>query len=201
MRMPPMPVILPDIPAVTTTAVAPTTDAPAVTTTALATEPLDSTVAHTAPTDSAVTISVTSTSMVTPTMTMVTPISTPAVIPTYGVRLPKLTIQPFDGSVTRWTSFWDSFDLAIHQNTSLNQVDKFNYLRSLLKGCARDAILGLMLTEANYTEAVSILKHCFGNKQQIISKHMDILMNTKPVSSPHNVKALRHFYDIVESNI
>ena len=68
-----------------------------------------------------------------------TPISTPAVIPTLGVRLPKITMQPFDGDVTNWTSFWDSFDSAIHRNAGLNEIDKFNYLRSLLKGSARDA--------------------------------------------------------------
>ena len=45
-----------------------------------------------------------------------------------------------------------------------------------------------MLAEANYAEAISIPRHCFGNKQQIIM-------------SPHNVKALRHFHDVVESNI
>ena len=100
--------------------------------------------------------------------------------------------------MTQWTSLWDS---AIHQNTGLNEVDKFNYLRSLLKGSARDSISGLMLTEANYTEAISILRHCFGNKQQIISKHMDTLMNTEAVTSSNNVKALRHFHDVVESSI
>ena len=30
---------------------------------------------------------------------------------------------------------------------------------------------------------------------------MDILMSTEAVTSPNNVKALRHFHDVVESNI
>ena len=103
--------------------------------------------------------------------------------------------------MTHWTSFWDSFDSAIHQITGLNEVDKFNYLRSLLRGSARDAVSGLMLTEANYAETISILRHRFGNKQQIISKHMDILMNIDAVTSLYNVKALRHLHDAVELNI
>ena len=148
-----------------------------------------------------VTTPATESSTVTPTTSVTTPISTPAVVPTLGVRLPKLTIQPFEGNVTQWTSLWDSFDSAIHQNTGLNEVDKFNYLRSLLKGSARDSISGLMLIEANYTEAISILRRCFGNKQQIISKHMDTVMNTEAVTSSNNVKALRHFHDVVESSI
>ena len=80
---------------------------------------------------------------------------------------------------------------------SLTGSDKFNYLRSLLKGTAREAISGLMLTEANYEEAIGILKKRFGNRQQIISRHMDILMN----GDHSNVKGLRQLYDVVESNV
>ena len=32
------------------------------------------------------------------------------------VKLPKLTIQPFKGELTTWTTFWDSFEVAIHKN-------------------------------------------------------------------------------------
>ena len=37
--------------------------------------------------------------------------------------------------------------------------------------------------------------------QQIMSKHMDLLVNAEAVTSPYNVKALRCFHDIVESTI
>lgn len=84
------------------------------------------------------------------------------------VKLPKLTIQPFKGELTTWTTFWDSYHAAIDANTSLSKIDKFNYLRSLLQGSALDAIAGLSLTEANYPEAIAILKEHFGNRQQII---------------------------------
>jgi len=146
------PVALPVTTPVTTSAATPPAGAPVVVTTAPTTEPLVTTPVVTAPMGSAVVTPATETVMVTPTTSASTPISTPAVTPTLGVRLPKLMIQPFDGNVTLWTSFWDSYDSAIHQNTGLNGVDKFNYLRSLLKGSARDAISGLMLTEGNYAE-------------------------------------------------
>ena len=54
---------------------------------------------------------------------------------------------------------------------------------------------------ANYEEAVDILKRRFGNKQQIISKHMDILLNLNTVSLQHNLKGLRHLFDQVESYV
>ena len=117
------------------------------------------------------------------------------------IKLPKLTIPPFEGDITQWMPFWDSYDSAIHKNSSLTGIDKFNYLRSLLKGDAREAISGLMLTTANYDEAIAILKKRYGNKQAIVSRHMDALMALQTVTSDNNTKALRHLYDKVESNV
>ena len=116
------------------------------------------------------------------------------------VRLPKLTIHPFDGDITKWISFWDSFESAIHNNGGLSEVDKFNYLRSLVERTARDAISGLTLTAANYKEAIQILQRRFSSKQHIISRHMNVLLNLDPVTST-SAKALCHLYDRIESNI
>ena len=117
------------------------------------------------------------------------------------VKLPKLTIRPFNGTVTDWTSFWDSYEAAIHLNSELSVVDKFNYLRSLLEGAAREAIAGLALTAANYDGAVDVLKKRFGNKQQIIARHMDALLNAEAVTSQHHLKSLRRLYDSMETHV
>ena len=117
------------------------------------------------------------------------------------VKLPKLTMQPFKGDLTTWTTFWDSYKAAIHDNASLSDIDKFNYLRSLLQGPALDAVSGLTLTATNYKEAVSVLEKRFGNKQQIVAKHMDILLNTDPVTSSNNLKGLRQMCDTIESQV
>ena len=117
------------------------------------------------------------------------------------VKLPK-TLRAFNGDITTWTTFWDSYESAIHTSTELSaDIDKFNYLRSLLERTALEAVSGLTLTSDNYHEAASIQKKRFGNKQQIITKHMDILLNMEPVTSVHNLKSLRHLYDLVESHI
>ena len=85
------------------------------------------------------------------------------------VKLPRLTLPHFSGNPAKWTTFWDSFESAIHSNTRLSEVDKFNYLRSLLEGSAFEAIKGLTLSAASYQDAVAILKRRFGNKQLIVS--------------------------------
>ena len=117
------------------------------------------------------------------------------------VKLPKLELKKFDGDHSKWTSFWDTFEASIHNNSSLSPIDKFNYLISLLERSAAEAVSGLTLTASNYDEAVEILKARFGNKQQIINRHMEILLNLDCVTSHHNLKGLRQLYDTVESNV
>lgn len=135
------------------------------------------------------------------TITTTTTGTTPTATPGNKVRLPKLTIKPFNGKLTAWIPFWDSFNSAIHENRELSKVDKFNYLRSMVTQTALEAISGLTLTGANYDEAIEVLQKRFGNKQLIVNKHMEQLLNIEGVTSQHDVKGLRHLYDVIESNV
>ena len=38
-------------------------------------------------------------------------------------KLSKLVLPRFKGDVTKWTSFWDSFDSTVHQNAQILKVD------------------------------------------------------------------------------
>lgn len=105
------------------------------------------------------------------------------------VKLPKLVPRKFNGDLTKWETFWSSFESSIHLNAALTAVDKFNYLNSLLEGPALAAVAGLKLTTANYAEAIDTLKKRFGNKQQIISRHMDTLLELESVASSNNTKS------------
>ena len=121
--------------------------------------------------------------------------------PAGRVKLPKISLPSFDGDVMKWAAFWDSFNSAIHTNHTLSEIDKFNYLRSLLQGTAYDAIAGLALSAVNYQEAVTILRKRFGNKQLIISRHMEALLNVTAVTSDRHLRDLRRLYDQSEANI
>ena len=117
------------------------------------------------------------------------------------VKLPKLTLKKFNGDQTKWTTFLDSYESSIHHNTQLSDIDKFIYLSSLLEGPAAESISELRLTAANYNEAMSILQRRFGNTQEIVSKHMEALLNIEVVTPHCNLKALRHLHDVVEAQI
>ena len=117
------------------------------------------------------------------------------------VKLPKLELKKFDGDHSKWTFFWDSFEASVHKNESLNAIDKFNYLNSLLERSAAEAISELSHGASNYEEAIDILKARFGNKQQIVNRHMEILLNLDSVTSHYHVRSLRQLHDTVESNV
>ena len=52
---------------------------------------------------------------------------------TTRVKPPKLILKKFNGDLTRWTVFWDSFEFSIDQNPGLSEVYRFNYLNSCWK--------------------------------------------------------------------
>ena len=117
------------------------------------------------------------------------------------VKLPKLTLRKFSGDPTAWTPFWDSYESAIHLNPDLSDIDKFNYLQSLVEHSAAEAIAGLTLSSSNYLEAITVLKRRFGNKQQLINKHMEALLSLPAVTSVYELRNLRQLYDKVESHV
>ena len=88
------------------------------------------------------------------------------------VKLPKLMLAKFDGNLLHWQEFWDSFETTIHNNTSLQDVDKLNYLRAQLRSEAKDVIAGLEITNASYAVAVDLLKERYNNKQLMIDAHI-----------------------------
>ena len=71
---------------------------------------------------------------------------------------------------------------------SMKTLISLHYFNSLLEKTASEAVQVLSLTTANYEEATAFLKSRFGNKQMIISKHMESLLNMAPVSSNHDLK-------------
>ena len=114
-------------------------------------------------------------------------------------RLPKLSLPTFGGDVAQWQSFWDSYEAAVHSNQTLSDVQKFNYLRSLLHDSASAAIAGLTLTNANYKNAIDILRERFGQSHKIIDTYMQSLLN---LPTPDNsVSSLHRFHDKMENYI
>ncbi|GBM41745.1 hypothetical protein AVEN_173140-1 [Araneus ventricosus] len=117
------------------------------------------------------------------------------------VRLPKLTIPKFNGDSLYWNSFWNSFRVAIHDNTSLSKVETYNYLKSYLSANALRAIEGFLISDENYDSALEILKNRFGRCDIVIHAHMNKLLNLPPVHRSVDIVKLRHLYDTLEIQV
>ena len=120
---------------------------------------------------------------------------------TVFARLPKLTLKTFSGDILKFNEFWQSYELSIHYNNTLDAVTKFNYLRNLLEGDAASSISGLSLTGVNYNEAINILHSRYGNKQVLISSHIDKLLSLPSVNSSNDLQDLRKLYGEIETNV
>ena len=117
----------------------------------------------------------------------------------YTVELPKLELPKFSGNVLKWQEFWDSFQVFIHKNRTLQPVDKFSYLEAELEGDAKAVISGLELTNSNYEVAVNLLQERFGREKIIMDALFSKLMDL-PVSSSTTAK-LRETYDTIEMHL
>ena len=115
-------------------------------------------------------------------------------------KLPKIELLKFSGDVTKFCSFWESFESSVHQNPGLSTIDKFNYLRALLDGAAAHSVQGLALTEGNYGAAIDVLKEQFGKLQHIIAGHMKDFMKI-PNCTSYKPSQLRSMHDKIYANV
>ena len=64
-----------------------------------------------------------------------------------------------------------------------------------------DLISGLSLSYSNYVKAVELLKDRFGNRQILITKHLDILATLPRVEDINDVISLRKLFDTLETSV
>ena len=136
-------------------------------------------------------------SYVSPSQQQIQPVQSSA--PKTKARLSKLEVRKLDRKLHEWQEFWDSFENAIHRNESLEDVDKFSYLKGLLVGQARSAITGFALTSANYESAVELLKKRYRKRTAIQRAHVNELLNVQPVFNERDAPRLRSLYDFLEA--
>lgn len=114
-------------------------------------------------------------------------------------KLPKLELLLFSGDPLSWQGFWDQFQISVHSNENISDIDRFNYLKRYLKDGALSAVSGLSLCSENYSEAIRILKERYGNEQILISAHMASLLGISKIKRSDDIKGLRKLYDDVEN--
>lgn len=98
-------------------------------------------------------------------------------------RLPKINIPTFDGSYKHWVTFYDTYRCLIHENESLSNVEKFQYLITLVQGPASTVVLSVPITESNYAIVWQALIDKYHNKRVLATKYLDEIFDFRALTS------------------
>lgn len=111
-----------------------------------------------------------------------------------SIELPPLNIPPFDGNFINWRSFYDIFERAIVEDTSISNSEKLQFLKTLVRGEASQMISHLQITEENFDTAWTLLKNRYNNERRLIESYVKTLIN-QPHIKNDTPKALREIHD------
>lgn len=115
-----------------------------------------------------------------------------------SVKLPDIALPTFNGDVTKWLEFRDTFDALIHQ-TNMKPIQKLKYLRSCLTDGALDVIASLDYCEESYQIAWRLLCDRYNNNKMLVNNHLRALFNIDSVQSTPS--ALRSLVDSISRHL
>lgn len=114
-----------------------------------------------------------------------------------SINLPQIDLPTFSGDTNQWLEFHDTFLSLIDNNESLNNIQKFYYLKSCLKKDAEAVILALKVTNDHYPIAWNLLKERFQNDKLIINSHVQELFDL-PSITKESFSMLRKMLDDIK---
>ena len=119
-----------------------------------------------------------------------------------NVKLPKIELAHFSGSLLEWQSFWETFKVTVDQS-DLPNVSKFAYLKGLLEGEAARVLDGLIVSSENYKVACELLMERFGQKDLVTFAHVQALMKLQTKNEGHklNLSELRELQEKLNCHI
>lgn len=117
-----------------------------------------------------------------------------------SVRLPVMDLPKFDGDYDKWENFRDMFLALIHNDESIDNIQKFYYLTSALTAVAAKVIKSIKITSDNYQLAWDLLKSRFEDTQIIIKNHVKALVESSLVGNNTKTR-LRELTDDIQAHV
>ncbi|XP_071056044.1 uncharacterized protein [Onthophagus taurus] len=108
-----------------------------------------------------------------------------------NVKLPTLDLPKFYGDYVDWVHFDETFCALVHNDPYMDDINKFYYLISCLKGDAAKTIASLEITRDNYKIARDLLKERFENKEKIIKTHVSALFELPAITKESHMHLRR----------
>ena len=108
------------------------------------------------------------------------------------VKLPKLNITKFEGTVLNYFWFWNQFETEINQ-VQISLISKFSYLKKRLAPKIRLLVDVLPFTSEGYARAKSTLTSKYGKPSEVVVAHIQCI-SSLPVISNCNPNRIQEFY-------
>lgn len=116
------------------------------------------------------------------------------------IKLAALEIPKFSGNYTEWSSYYDIYMAIVHNNNSLNDIQRFFCLCSSLSGDAERSIQCLQTTSDNYQKAWASLIERYNNKRILVQVHTKALFDITPINEESSHQ-LRKLNDVLSGHI
>jgi hypothetical protein len=110
------------------------------------------------------------------------------------IKLPRLDPPKFDGDLNEWLSFKDLFTSAVHNNKTLSNVHKLDYLKTSLTGDAKKMLQSINSTDDNYDIAWALLESRYQNERELFFAILKRFVS-QPVMTAESSTALRSILD------
>ena len=121
--------------------------------------------------------------------------------PTLGkLKMPKFELPKFSCQYKDWTHFHEQFVISVHANSTIPDVQKFNYLKACLSGEALQLVSLLPLSNSNYHIALKSLTNRYNNQRLIVNSHPDTILQMKPLNG-ESASELRRLFVNFEENL
>ncbi|XP_045446386.1 uncharacterized protein LOC123654528 [Melitaea cinxia] len=98
-------------------------------------------------------------------------------------KLPEIKIPTFSGKYTEWQTFRDLFLGLVHENKSLDDAQRFYYLRGHLTGEAEQLLRNIKVTSDSYQVAWEKLDSMYNNKRFLANGILKRLLSQKSLVS------------------
>lgn len=117
------------------------------------------------------------------------------------LKLPKIPLPTFSGEYTQWLSYYETFSALVHRNAALDNVARFHYLLSSVKGGALKRIESIEVTPESYDVALKLLVERYQKRNIIIREHIWHLLNLPSIANKTTAATLRDLIDTVSSHL
>nr|XP_024217421.1 uncharacterized protein LOC112210963 [Halyomorpha halys] len=112
------------------------------------------------------------------------------------IKLLTINLPTFNGRISDWVSFKNTFISLIHNNVNLSEIQKFHYLKSALKGTVLQSLAAILTTSDGYGQAWAALVQKYDTKRIHATNYLINIFGFKPIKKFES-RSIEHFAEVV----